>query len=688
MKEHQLLAKKPSKLSLYRNYKSNTKPKNMPPGLKSILITNSNGLDISSQLGSFLHFSKKNMLEENNSIKQITTNYNKNSLNKNMSFPIKTASNTKNIKPREIQIINLKSNLYKKKFEKYLTNSKNNNSINNLNSILHNKSNIRLNIIPKKNNFNYSNFKENNLSLNLNSNKNIGKSISKSKSKNKKKRKNKSYNSNFTKIFFDKYLKLKFDKINYNKKKSHKKNSNNIINKESPNKYHDNKLSNEINISDMHKLNSYNIIKSIQFKGLKKKNKSSNLLISNINNNNQKNINNQKANNIFISKIETNSNLKLNSKNNNNNKLNNNTNNNKVNHNKNGKKYITENHIMYIVNKKNSSHNNNINNNINKNSKKSSNVKTKQVSLKEIKNENNININNNPINNIINNKSNKQKIETAEKVIYDYKTNKRLQKNNLNLNLINKNILSQKDNKILINNTNTNPNKSNDINELIENSVNTYKIMNERLKTEYNDINDISLEAIDKMYEKEENEKCKKNDKFILDDSFKFFYHLGGGDVYNRDDEFFIENNDDNNEESKKEKELDETESPLKFDTDKVSVENSGVLSFDQVKDIICYFNMNNTDKQSEFLFQNKEREIFEINYKNKYLNFFFSDKEVKDIEIYKENNNINCNDLTDDLYSMNTVNFKFPNNSIFSMDTEYSSKMKKKCNKNLVKNI
>ena len=86
---------------------------------------------------------------------------------------------------------------------------------------------------------------------------------------------------------------------------------------------------------------------------------------------------------------------------------------------------------------------------------------------------------------------------------------------------------------------------------------------------------------------------------------------------------------------------------------------------------------MNNTDKQSEFLFQNKEREIFEINYKNKYLNFFFSDKEVKDIEIYKENNNINCNDLTDDLYSMNTVNFKFPNNSIFSMDTEYSSKMK-----------
>ena len=74
-----------------------------------------------------------------------------------------------------------------------------------------------------------------------------------------------------------------------------------------------------------------------------------------------------------------------------------------------------------------------------------------------------------------------------------------------------------------------------------------------------------------------------------------------------------LDNNLDNNE--KREKELDETESPLKMDTDKVTVENSGVLSFDQVKDIICYYNMNNTDKQSEFLFQNKEREIFEMNY-------------------------------------------------------------------------
>ena len=39
---------------------------------------------------------------------------------------------------------------------------------------------------------------------------------------------------------------------------------------------------------------------------------------------------------------------------------------------------------------------------------------------------------------------------------------------------------------------------------------------------------------------------------------------------------------------------------------------------------------MNNTDKQSEFLFQNKEREKFDMNYKNKYLNFFLEIKKMK----------------------------------------------------------
>ena len=98
---------------------------------------------------------------------------------------------------------------------------------------------------------------------------------------------------------------------------------------------------------------------------------------------------------------------------------------------------------------------------------------------------------------------------------------------------------------------------------------------------------------------------------------------------------------------------------------------------------------MNNTDKQSEFLFQNKEREKFDMNYKNKYLDFFFGNKDNENGIVFGAYNEVNNNnDLTDEIMSLNTFNLKYPNNSIFSMDTEYSSKMKKKYNKNLVKNI
>ena len=725
MNDFQIQNKKRSKLSLYRNNKSNNKPKNMPQGLKSILITNSNGLEISSQFGNFLHFSKKNMLDENFSFKRLTTNYNK---NKNTSYPLNTGSNIKNFKQKEGSIINLKSNLYKKKFEKYLTNSKkndssknhnskdrtnsNNNIMNNITGLMLNRSNMKLNIFPKKSNLKYIHYKENNLSIN--SNKNIGKStsISKSKSRRKNRRENKSFSNNMAKMFFNKYLRLKFDKIGL-RKKSHKK-SFGYLNKESP-RLINNKFSNEINISEVNKMNSFNLIKNIQFKGIKKKNKSSNFLLSNINNINninskQKNNNahnsRTNSNNIIISKIETNKigikNNKIGNKNNlGTNNIN--INSNKISQNdKNNKKYLTENHIMYVINKKNSGKN--------KNQKKPITIttnKNKQISLKEIKseinangnviskNENNnnnyINLNLNKYNinynNNNNNSNDKPKIDPNENVIYDYKTNKKFFKNNDNNKLLkeNKNIFCKKANK-LINNTNTNPN----INE-IENSVNTYKILNERLKTEYNDI---SLEAIDKMYEQDQETNESKINKNILskkdseENSFRFLYP--DGDIYNRDDEFFIENNEDNlDNNEKREKELDETESPLKMDTDKVSVENSGVLSFDQVKDIICYFNMNNTDKQSEFLFQNKEREIFDMNYKNKYLNFFFGNKENENGIGFGGYNEINNNnDLTDEIMSLNTFNLKYPNNSIFSMDTEYSSKMKKKYNKNLVKNI
>ena len=222
------------------------------------------------------------------------------------------------------------------------------------------------------------------------------------------------------------------------------------------------------------------------------------------------------------------------------------------------------------------------------------------------------------------------------------------------------------------------------------------KYFNERLKTEYNDNNNInnnSLEIIDKMYEEENTDVLnQKSSSYSQHDSFRFLYP----EIYNRDDENYAEKNKkekyntNNYSNDKREKELDETESPIKMDTDKVTNENSGVLSFDQVKDIICYYNMNSPDINNNFLFKKNERQIYDINKKNKYINFFLDNNNNNfDNDKKNNNNNIINNDLIDDAISFsNNINLKYPSGSIFSLDTEYSSKMKKKYNKNLVKNI
>ena len=653
MNDFQLHNKIYSKLSLHKNGIAKLKSKNFPPGLKSIYITNSNGLEISSQYGDFSKNSKKNMLEENYKIKQITYN---NSHNKNLSFPINSITTKPNFnyKNKDSSLIGPKSNLFKKKFETYINKSKkeensnnynsrdntnnNINIINNMNGIMINKGNLKINIIPKKSNFKLINIRENNISLN--SNKNFGKSISKSKSKSKSKNKrdNKSYNNknngNLNNIILEKYLKL-YKIAEKNLVKKTKVKNGNFINKDSPN-YNISRYSNN---SDLHKMSSLNMMNNINYnKGLKKKNKSSNLLITNISK--PKNIHPSKTN-IIITKIESNANKLKNSHHKSDN-IDNNI--------KNNKNYLTENHIMYLINKKNS-------NNKKRNNK---NNKDKQILSKEIKTDSNTNANTNTNNNYLNNnidkKQDEEKNKKTENIIYDYKSNNILYNkyNNHNLNKNKKEYNLKLDN---------------------ENVSNTYKILNERLKTEYNEN---SLEAIDKMYEEEKTgEINQKSLSFSKHDSFRFFYP----EIYNKDDDFLIEENNSNND--KREKELDETESPLKMDTEKVTNENSGVLSFDQVKDIICYYNMNNTDNQSDFLFQKNERQIYDINCKNKYLNFFFGNN----INFINDKNN--NNDISEDLATINTnKNLKYPSSSIFSIDTEYSSKMKKKFNKNLVKNI
>jgi len=685
--------KKNSKLSLHKNGNMKVKSNNFPPGLISKYIKNLNNLEISSQYANFNHNSRKNIPEDNPYIRHITHN---NSNNKNLSFPINSTTIKQNInyKYKENSLLNQKSNLFKKKFETYANKSKkdensnnyiskenthsNINIMNNINGIM-NKGNLKINIIPKKSNFKFINIKDNNISLN--SNKNLGKSISKSKSKSKSKnkRENKSFNNkmnnNINKMIFDKYLKLyKIGEKGF-AKKSKTKNVN-YLSKKTQN-YNISKYSNDANNSDIHKMSSLNMMANIQYKGLKKKNKSTNLLTNNIMQ--PKNMHNSKTNsNIMITKIETNNNGGNNPKFKNiknENKLENKDNN--ENNKNNNKKYLTENRIMYIINQKTG---------IQK--RKNDKNKDKHISSKDLKNESNkifntntnntntnANTNNNNSNNFLNLNNyyidKKPLKDNNENVIYDYKTN---------------NIFSKKTKK----NNNINS-KNNILNEAIENSdnINIYKNinLNERLKTEYYEN---SLEAIDKMYEEENNvETNQKSMSFSKHDSFRFLYP----EIYIKDDEYFVDNNN-NNSNDKKEKELDETESPLKMDTDKVTNENSGVLSFDQVKDIICYYNMNNTDKQSDFLFQKNERQIYDASCKNKYLNFFFGNNKNNDIDKNNNNNininnNINNNELIEDMFSINTnTNFKYPSSSIFSIDTEYSSKMKKKFNKNLVKNI
>ena len=596
MNDFQIYNKPYSKLSLNKNGFSKVKSKNFPQDLKNILITNTNCLEISSLYGNFYHNSKKNTLDENYNINHI--NYNNINNNKNISLPLNSI-NVSSIKPntnykfKDISFNNQKNNLFKKKHETYVNKSKkeessNLNIVKTVNGIMINKGNKKINIIPKKTNFKYMNVKDN-ISLNLN--KNIGKSLSisksKSKDKDKNKRENKSYNNkiknNMNNIIFDKYIKLY--KVGGKEiiKKAKTKNLNlNFLNKDYTS-YNLNKFSNEANNTDINKISSLNIQTNNKLLDLKKKNKSSNLLITNLNKYKIKDIQNQKLKqNIVISKNLTNNNSIKNIEITKNNRSENNYNEYNNDISENNKKYLTVNHIMYLIDKK-------------KAENKKGNMKYKQLSLNDLKNSINFNINNN-FNNIYLEK--KQNEENNKKIIFDYKMNNISLKNIQNNNFIN---------------------NVNNINYQNYKSYNTYKSLNARLNTKYNDNNN-SLEINDKLnkkvYKEESNKKSNSSNRH---DSFEYLYP----EIYIKDDDLKKSNWNNN-----KEKELDETESPLKMDTDKNSNENSGVLSYEQVKDIICYYNMSNTDKKSNFLFQVNERQIFDLNNKNKYEKFFFGNNE------------------------------------------------------------
>ena len=576
MNDFQIYANKYSKLSLHKN-NNKKNMRNIPPSLKNIFYNSQNGLEL------FSPYSKNRKLDENFKYKNIT--YNNNNNNKNISFPVNTTSSNKSInsKIRDGSLNNLKKKIemfYSKKIECLNKNNSKDNTFNNIKNTNHfkykngmpSKHNIKINILPRQSNLKLFSLIETNKSLN--SNNCIGKSLSKSKSKsnskNKNKKENKSYNSkinrNINKIIIDNYLKLY---------KNGEK--------------------------DISKKNSKNKLNTFGFKGLKKKNRSTNLLITNFNK--QKNKGSNSRNNIITSKKE-------------NNKLKNKSN--KFDSNINNKKFFKEEQIINIINKKQR---------IKK--KNSKNKKDKKISSKHNKNDKNriINIiitkafnnsNNKNINKYIydknqnkENKDNIHKEDNKEAIIYDYSNNNILNRKSQNNNGKNFNVNSSKKNLI--------------INAQYYDNDHLYKILNERLKTEYN-VN--SLEAIDKMYEDDmDKEMTQKSKSLSKRNSNNFLYP----EIYMKDDEYYFENDTDNdiynNSDDRGEKELDETESPLKMDTYKEDNTNSGLLSFDQVKDIICYYNMNSINKKNDFLFKINEREIYDINSKNKYLNFFFQKK-------------------------------------------------------------
>ena len=566
MNDFQIYNKKYSKLSLHKNDRKNIKMKNIPPMLKEIFNSNSNSIENHSHYGNYNQNSKKYFIDENMNIKNSKSNIN----SQNLSSLINGIS--KNKPHNKDSSLNIQKNiLSKKKVEKFLYNSKkeennynskensNNDNYYKTNVILNRMNNLKLNIITKKPNLNFINIKKNNISYN--SNINIKKSTSKSKSKNKKE--NKSYNSkinnNINKIIFDKYIKLyKIGEKEIRKKSKSK--SLNIGQRESPN-YIINKYSTEMNENNNnnHKMSLSNLITNIQYKGLNKKNKSCNLLMSNLNKQ-KKAHNSKRRSNIIITKIEQNNNSKI--KNNNINNI----------ENINDKKYLTQNHIMYFDKKYSG---------IKKEKKMKKRNKEKQLSFNNLKNDyiDKANIINGSTSNYFNTKNIDYKNKDKENVIYDYKSNNILKNDNKN-----------------------NINKNSKLNTL--NNENNFKILNERLKTEYNNK---SLRNEDEINE--------KSLSFNEDDGVQFLYP----EIYIKDDEYYFKNGN-----KKREKELDETESPLKMDTDKITNENSGVLSYDQVKDIICYNDMNNIDKNFDFIFKKNEREIYNMNYKKKYLNFFF----------------------------------------------------------------
>lgn len=218
----------------------------------------------------------------------------------------------------------------------------------------------------------------------------------------------------------------------------------------------------------------------------------------------------------------------------------------------------------------------------------------------------------------------------------------------------------------------------------------------QNIKNSYSENNNIPFQSNKRIKTENDNNKNEKNDN-IFDENVK---HQSSFDISNKNScrEFpylYTRDEEDNslkptqnienyiNCETKTEKELDENESPIhsskKF-SDEKNEDNSGALTYDEVKDIIVYYDMKKIEKKEEYLFCKNENEIFTRNMKNKYFNIFFGINKPSSKVIRKKNIKV--------INEINNSNLKKKSESSnFYLETQYTTKIKAHNYTHFVKN-
>ena len=197
----------------------------------------------------------------------------------------------------------------------------------------------------------------------------------------------------------------------------------------------------------------------------------------------------------------------------------------------------------------------------------------------------------NRINSFQSNFNKTQEIQNTSKIRKNPENNKSIkEKNNNNKTKNNKNINIKITNDEKINNNNNNNKKTNNNN----NSINKNYKSNEIIKDNI-------------IINKEEENNIKNNiNKLSQNDleSLEVNQNISNIDIFDERDNYF--ENDDDDEES----------------------DNSGVLAYDEVRDIIVYYDMGDLNKKQGFLFEKDDYKTFITGKKNSYLNFFLSNNE------------------------------------------------------------